>query len=71
MALRVLIDTNILLDYLVCRKPFDADARMIVKACSEKKDLWLYCSAFHTKYVLYSEKVIQCKRKKVAFAGYV
>lgn len=37
MAMRVLIDTNILLDYLICRKPFDTDARKIVKACSEKK----------------------------------
>ena len=35
MALRILVDTNILLDYLLCREPFDKAAREIVIACKQ------------------------------------
>lgn len=27
MVLRILVDTNVLLDYLLCREPFEQDAR--------------------------------------------
>lgn len=32
MVLRILVDTNVFLDYLLCREPFEQDARKIV-AC--------------------------------------
>lgn len=35
MVNRILIDTNILLDYLLTREPFYADAEKIVHACVE------------------------------------
>ena len=37
MGLRVLVDTNILLDYLLCREPYDQAARDIVIACKQKQ----------------------------------
>lgn len=37
MGLRILVDTNILLDYLLCREPYDVAAREIVLACKQKK----------------------------------
>lgn len=37
MGLRILIDTNILLDYLLCREPYDEYAREIVLACKQKR----------------------------------
>lgn len=37
MGLRILVDTNILLDYLLCREPFDRWARDIVIACRKKQ----------------------------------
>ena len=37
MASRILVDTNILLDYLLTRKPFYEDAKKIVAACTEGK----------------------------------
>ncbi|MCM1193142.1 MAG: PIN domain-containing protein [Butyrivibrio sp.] len=37
MELRILIDTNILLDYLLCREPFEKAARDIVIACRQKR----------------------------------
>jgi predicted nucleic acid-binding protein len=33
----VLIDTNVIIDALVDREPFAADARKIVEHCSQKK----------------------------------
>lgn len=33
MAPRILIDTNVLLDYLLCRSPYEQDARKIIVAC--------------------------------------
>ncbi len=35
MANRILVDTNILLDYLLVREPFYADAKDILLACSD------------------------------------
>lgn len=37
MGLRILVDTNILLDYLLCREPFDQRARDIIIACRKKQ----------------------------------
>lgn len=37
MGLRILVDTNILLDYLLCREPYDQAARNIVIACKQKQ----------------------------------
>lgn len=37
MANRILIDTNILLDYLLTREPFYEDAREVVRICTEGK----------------------------------
>ena len=37
MELRILVDTNILLDYLLCREPYDQVAREIVIACKQKQ----------------------------------
>lgn len=37
MASRILVDINILLDYLLTRKPFYEDAKKIVAACTEGK----------------------------------
>jgi len=34
--LRILIDTNILVDFIAKREPFVADARIIIKLCQEK-----------------------------------
>lgn len=35
MGDRILIDTNVLLDYLLTREPFYEDAKKIVHACVE------------------------------------
>ncbi|MCM1468447.1 MAG: PIN domain-containing protein [Alistipes sp.] len=35
MVSRVLVDTNVLLDYLITREPFYEDAKSIVFACAE------------------------------------
>ena len=37
MAGRILVDTNVLLDYLLTREPFYEDAEQIVAACTEGK----------------------------------
>lgn len=46
MGVRVLVDTNILLDYLLCREPYDQAARNIVVMCKQKKVLG--CVAAHS-----------------------
>ena len=46
MVLRILVDTNVLLDYLLCREPFEQDARKIVFACKQKKVI--ACIAAHS-----------------------
>ena len=35
MGFRILVDTNVLLDYLLCREPFDSAARRILLACKQ------------------------------------
>ena len=35
--MKVLIDTNILLDYLLKREPYRLDSEIIVKACKDNK----------------------------------
>ena len=37
MTDRILIDTNVLLDYLLTREPFYSDAKRIIAACTEGK----------------------------------
>ena len=46
MVLRILVDTNVLLDYLLCREPFEQDARKIVFACKQRKII--ACIAAHS-----------------------
>ncbi len=37
MGLRILIDTNVLLDYLLCRSPYEQSARKIIVACKRQQ----------------------------------
>lgn len=37
MALRILVDTNIILDYLLCREPHEKAAKDIVVACKQRR----------------------------------
>ncbi len=37
MGLRILIDTNVLLDYLLCRSPYEQAARKIIVACKQRQ----------------------------------
>ena len=37
MGLRILVDTNVLLDYLLCRSPYDRAAEQIVVACKQRR----------------------------------
>ena len=37
MGFRILVDTNILLDYVLCREPYSQAARSIVIACKQKR----------------------------------
>lgn len=37
MVSKILIDTNVLLDYLLTREPFYEDARKVILACAEGK----------------------------------
>ena len=46
MADRILIDTNVLLDYLLTREPYYEDAKKIVLACAEGKVVG--CIAAHS-----------------------
>lgn len=44
--MRILVDTNVLLDYLLCREPFDSAARSIMIAC--KQNQVIGCIAAHS-----------------------
>lgn len=37
MGLRILVDTNVLLDYLLCRSPHDQTAKQIIVACKQRR----------------------------------
>lgn len=37
MAMRVLVDTNVILDYLLKREPYDEYAEKILMTCQQKK----------------------------------
>ena len=52
--MRILVDTNILLDYILDREPYGEAARCVVKAC--KDGTIKGCIAAHSisNYVLYS-----------------
>lgn len=46
MGLRILVDTNVLLDFVLCREPYEQAARNIVIACKQKKVMG--CIAAHS-----------------------
>lgn len=55
MTGRILIDTNVLLDYLLTREPFYSDAKKIIIACTEGKAKG--CIAAHSiSNIFYIEK---------------
>ena len=37
MGLRILVDTNVLLDYLLCRTPYEQAAKDIMVACKQRR----------------------------------
>ena len=37
MGLRILVDTNVLLDYLLCRSPYDQAAEQFIVACKQRR----------------------------------
>lgn len=53
MGLRILVDTNVLLDYLLCRSPYDRAAEQIVVACKQRRVSGCIAAPFHFEYVLY------------------
>ena len=61
MELRILVDTNILLDYLLDREPHEKSARTIIKACQQKK--MEGCVAAHsiTNIFIFYEKTLALK----------
>ncbi|XCP86752.1 PIN domain-containing protein [Roseburia hominis] len=63
--MRVLIDTNIILDYILNREPYGEQARRVVKACEESK--LSGCIAAHTVsnmfYILRKEYTVEERRE--------
>ena len=56
--MRILVDTNILLDYILDREPYGEAARCVVKACKDgtikgvlQHILYPICSLFLEKYM--------------------
>ncbi len=37
MVMRILVDTNVLLDYLLDREPYAKESKKIIRACQQKK----------------------------------
>ncbi|WP_394684116.1 PIN domain-containing protein [Schaedlerella sp.] len=58
MELRILVDTNILLDYLLDREPHEKSARTIIKACQQKK--MEGCVAAHSITNIFKSSDIPC-----------
>lgn len=52
MVNRVLIDTNVLLDYMLAREPYCDDAKKVILSCTEGDTKG--CIAAHSIYVKYS-----------------
>ena len=46
MATKILVDTNVLLDYLLTREPFYEDAKKVVAACVDGKAKGLSGNSF-------------------------
>ena len=46
MGFRILVDTSVLLDYLLCREPSDPAARRILLACKQGEAVG--CIAAHS-----------------------
>lgn len=65
MAQRILVDTNILLDYLLCREPYANEAEKIVFACKTGKIIG--CIAAHSVsnifFILRKNFTIQERRR--------
>lgn len=38
--MRIMLDTNVLVDYLICRAPFDRAAEQIVDICRNEKNCY-------------------------------
>ncbi len=62
MGLRILVDTNILLDYLLKREPYEEWARVIIQACQQK--IISGCIAAHDKELPFSSYPIQRSQRK-------
>lgn len=60
--MRVLIDTNIILDALIGRQPYFDNADKIIKltVCGQN-NTWLSGRPFYLKYLLYSPKRYVCQ----------
>lgn len=52
MGLRILVDTNVLLDYLLCRSPYDRAAEQIVVACKQRRVSGCIAAAFQADYIV-------------------
>ncbi len=62
--MKVLIDTNILLDYLLKREPYRLDSEIIVKACKDNK-ICGYMAAHSVINIFYIlRKVYNTKERK-------
>lgn len=46
MAIRILVDTNVILDYILKREPWQENARQIILACKQKQVIG--CVAAHS-----------------------
>ena len=62
--MKVLLDTNILIDYIAKRNPYYSDARQIILLCTQKK--FFGCIAAHsvmnTFYILRNDLSVQERR---------
>lgn len=60
MGLRILVDTNVLLDYLLCRSPYDRVAEQIVVACKQRRVSG--CIAAHSRRIILLQGTVQTLR---------
>ena len=63
MESKILVDTNVLLDYFLTREPFFNDAKQIIEKCAEGKIN--ACIAAHSVSNMF---FIQCVVKPLAFS---
>lgn len=60
MGLRILVDTNVLLDYLLCRSPYDRAAEQIVVACKQRRVSG--CIAAYFRRIILLQGTVQTSR---------